>query len=382
MQDETDPGDARSDMDPWPEVAQDPDTAEDTATSDVDKEAWSGVGQPTADPPTDSAVADESSAPHGDVSPSTEPTQSVSMPSPDDAYALAETLDLLRTSVRELIARDRRTTAAAVSLEMRKRSNNTFSLANAGFTKFRDLLYFAEQVGAVTLQPPSPGGDVEVFPASAATDSSATVSPQQPRTVRRDLWQAFVDWSPKWQRAFDTQTNKVITILANSGEGGESTGSILWKKDPVRYRRVVPLTLDDQLQWIRAFVGQLEPGEERELLSATLDHQRPIAAFVAAINDLPEYQKAWRQTLSRNVTARITEWVLEQQLTIDIYHQPAQKRPTSAALPEMTSRPRQTPGYQGNPSDELRRQVLEAVARMPLSELLRLPIPVEYLLRQ
>ena len=34
------------------------------------------------------------------------------------------------------------------------------------------------------------------------------------------------------------------------------------------------------------------------------------------------------------------------------------------------------------PSDELRKQVLEAVARMPLSELLRLAIPVEYLLRQ
>lgn len=380
MQDETDPRDARSDTDPWPDVARDTGTAEGAATSDADNGAWSGVGQPAAGSPADGAVDDESPTPQSDVSPGSDLTQPVSMPNPDEAHALAETLDLLRASVRELIARDRRTTAAAVSLEMRKRSNNTFSPASAGFTKFRDLLYFAEQVGAVTLQPPpNAGGDVEVFPASAATDSSATVSTQQPRTVRRDLWQAFVDWSPKWQRAFDTQTNKVIRIPVDSDEGSESAGPLPWEKDPVRYRRIVPSTQEDQIRWIDAFIDQLAPGEERDLLTATLDHNRPIAAFAATISDLPDYQKAWRQTLSRNVTTRITEWVLEQQLTIDIYHQP---RPVSSSRPETISGPRQTSDTQSQPANELRRQVLEAVARMPLSELLRLPIPVEYLLRQ
>ena len=93
-------------------------------------------------------------------------------------------------------------------------------------------------------------------------------------------------------------------------------GRRLWEKDPIRYRQIVPLTQDDQIDWIRDFVGQLEPGREREVLSATLGADDPIAAFVEAISDLPEYRKAWRQTFSKHVTTRITNGVLEQHLTI------------------------------------------------------------------
>ena len=320
MQDASDPGDTPSSVSPQPDAPQDPGATEDAATPSLAKEAWSAVGRLTADPPADIADVDASSAPRGHV----DQSKPEGMPDPDHARSLAETLDLLRVSVRELIARDRRTTAAAVSLEMRNRTHNSFSPANAGFSKFRDFLHFAEQVGAVTLLQPRQGGDVEVFPVSAATDSSATVSPQQARAVRRDLWQAFVDWSPKWRRVFDTQTDRIIKVLASPEEGdAESTGPRLWEKDPIRYRQIVPLTQDDQIDWIRDFVGQLEPGREREVLSATLGDSHPIAAFVEAITDLPEYRKAWRQTFSRHVTTRITEWVLEQHLTIDIYQQPA-----------------------------------------------------------
>src|SRR5258708_29877019 len=318
---ENDPTNAPSDDWPSPaarpEDSQDSGAAEDAASSEAVKEASSEVGRSSAGPPTGIEVSSTESSPARD----TGPVLPEGATTPAQASSLAETLDLLRASVRELISRDRRTTAAPVSLEMRRRTGNAFSPASSGFNSFREFLYFAEQVGAVALVPPTAGGDVEIFPATAATQSAATVSTQQPRTVRRDLWQAFVDWSPKWQRVFDTQTNRIVRIPGR-GNDGQPGGARLWEEDPSRYRRIVPFTQEDQLRWIREFVDQLNPGTEQDTLAEALKNQRPIAAFVEAISSMPGCQRAWRRTLSRRVTARITEWILEEQLAIDIYQQP------------------------------------------------------------
>ncbi len=392
----TDPDKARADGSPVGEEshsvqqdAEQPSTS-DTASVAAVTNAASGMGRPSADPSQDSAT------PSGLPDPSNENDGLRIQGQPDDDHArsLAEALDLLRGSVHHLITKKRRTTAAAVSLEMRRRSGNTFTPAAAGFAAFREFLRFAEGVGAVTLLPPVPGGDIEVLsPTAEGTVYEPTTPPMVAlRPIRRDLWQAFVDWSPQLQRAFDVRTSRVVTLPAdrNGGSGVDASEERrAWQEDPDRFRRIVPLSREDQLQWMRVFVSQLPAGAERDQLDAALDDDYPLTAFVRAIRVLPDVQRSWRRTFTEQVTSAITRWMRQEQLTVDIYHmpsaqsgEPARHVSTVGAATASSAQQSIPVRYKADSSDELRRQVLEAVARMSLSELLRLPIPAEYLLRQ
>lgn len=344
-------------------------------------EAAQGAGRQSAHQPLGSATT------HGDNN----GPQNSSRPYADSAYALAEALDLLRESVRELITKKRRTTAAAVSLQMRRRSN-AFTPAATGFATFRDFLRFAEGVGAVTLLPPVPGGDIEVLSATAVGSPAepAPLTPS-PRPIRRDLWQAFVDWSPQWHRAFDVDTGRVVTLPAdaNSDDIDTSQRRQAWRENSTRFRRVVPLSRDDQLKWMREFVSHLPAGAERDQLSNALDNDHPLSAFAEVTRAIPALQRSWRRHFTEQVTAAITRWMLQEEITADIYHMPA--KPREGVATRAGARKTETGGpsqeasaawQRTDSSGDLRQQVLEAVARMPLSELLRLPIPAEYLLRQ
>jgi hypothetical protein len=313
----------------------------------------------------------------------------------DQPRSLAEALDLLRASVDYLIAKKRRTTAAAVSLEMRRRSGNTFTPAATGFAAFRDFLRFAAGVGAVTLLPPVPGGDVEVLSATiggALADSTTTTPVATLKPIRRDLWQAFVDWTPQRQRAFDVRTGRVVALPTDKPGGGSlsvSESPEPWLEDTHRFRRIMPLSREDQLQWMRTFVSQLPPGEERDQLNAALHNDHPLSAFVAAIRVHQDIERSWRHTFTEEVTSAITRWMRQEHLTADIYHMPSMPNGEPvrhvSAVGTKTDRSAQQPilvRQKADSPDELRRQVLEAVARMSLSELLRLPIPAEYLLLQ
>lgn len=350
----------------------------DTAGSPTDSNASSWAGRHPVGPPSDRDSS--SSVIPGPVSPPTE----------DSALALAESLDLLRDSVRDLLASKRRTTAAAVSLEMRRR-DHAFTPESVGFDKFRDFLRFAQGVGAVTLLPPIPGGDMEVLSAGARVPpgEAVTYTTTPPRPIRRDLWQAFVDWSPRWHRALDVSTGRIETLPAEpeNNDARSSERQLAWENNPHRFRQIVPLTRDDQLQWMHAFVGQLPAGPEKDELEAALRAERPVTSFVEASRSHPEIDRSWRYNLTEQVTAAITRWMQKEQITTDIFHMPTRKdvRGQQEFSPSTTADDvpvSQAITRRAGSSDELRQQVLEAVARMSLSELLRLPIPAEYLLRR
>ncbi len=359
----------------------------DAASGPAQTKAAPGVGWETADSPPVSATPSQASTVYGDDHGS----QNGGPVGEDSARALAEALDLLRESVRELIATKRRTTAAAVSLQMR-RSSKTFTPAATGFGTFRDFLRFAEGVGAVALLPPVPGGDMEVLSASAVGPSTELSPPTpSPRPVRRDLWQAFVDWSPQWQRAYDVHTGRVVTLPtdANSNDDSTSQSRQAWHEDPARFHRIVPLSRGDQLKWMRDFVSRLPAGAERDQLTGALADEHPLSAFTGAIRALPALQRAWRRNLTDQVTAAITRWILRENITVDIYRMPPTRRDETSdrisadrVEAEDPSQKSSAVSHETDSSDDLREQVLEAVARMPLSELLRLPIPAEYLLRR
>ena len=310
--------------------------------------------------------------------------------------SLAEALDLLRASVDYLASKKRRTTAAAISLEMRRRSGNAFTPGAVGFGAFREFLRFAEGVGAVTLLPPVPGGDMEVLsaPIDGSDDTQKTPLPATatPKPIRRDLWQAFVDWSPQWQRAFDAQTGRVVTIPVDRNATGGTNASeeaAAWREDRDRFRRIVPLSPSDQLRWMQAFVSELPSGQERQQLSQALEEEHPLAAFARCIRMFPDAERSWRVKFTEEVTSAVTRWMRQERLTTDMYHMPSSpdaepRRPTMTTGPKTESSAWAIAmvGYNAESPDDLRQQVLKAVSRMSLSELLRLPIPAEYLLLQ
>jgi hypothetical protein len=263
---------------------------------------------------------------------------------------------------------------------MRRQSGQTFTPAAAGFDNFRDFLRFAEQVGVVELVPPAPGGDIEVLLA-AVSGGPAPVSPAQHGTVRQDLWEAFVDWSSQWSRAYDVQTNQVVKAAVSADGKRSSATENDWARDPARFRRISPITREDQLLWMRGFVDQLSSDAEREELSLALGTERPLSAFAEALRKTPKIQREWYQALSGHVITKITEWATEEGLGIDIFQMSVPPRRKSGRADEASTTSRVSTGQDGSP-DALRKQVLDAVARMPLSELLRLPIPAEYLLRR
>jgi hypothetical protein len=140
---------------------------------------------------------------------------------------------------------------------------------------------------------------------------------------------------------------------------------------------------------MRTFVSQLPPGEEKDQLNAALDDDHPLSAFVRAVRTIPDVERSWRSTFTEEVTSAITRWMRQQQLMADIYHMPSTTsgepaRHARAEGPKTGAAARQSTliRHKADSPDELRQQVLEAVARMSLSELLRLPIPAEYLLLQ
>jgi hypothetical protein len=348
-----------------------------------DASSWGG-GRPNSDPPQDAKATEpnltgktlEAVTGHGRVN-------AIAVGGEvrvnDPALTLAETLDLLRSSVRRILARGRRTTAAAVSLEMRRESGQTFTPAAAGFESFRDLLRFAEQLGAVELVASTARGDIDVLLAENPPKPESA-RPAQHGTVRRDLWQAFVDWSTQWIRAYDVQTNQVVKASTAVRDEASSPAVSDWDGDPVRYRRIPQVTREDQLLWMRGFVDQLASDAEREMLSLALSTERPSSSFAVALRATPKVQREWHQVLSEHVIAKITEWTTEEGLDIDIFQRPTPPKPHIARVRDGTSTTSRLSGSEGSSSDALRKQVLDAVARMPLAELLRLPIPAEYLL--
>lgn len=354
-----------------------------TARTAAAIDASSGLGRQTVGPDRDKAALNHPSNMSSEL-------QNEGRPDGDHARSLAEALDLLRASVEHLVAKKRRTTAAAVSLEMRKRSGNTFTPAVAGFTAFREFLRFAEGVGAVALLPPVPGGDVEVLSTTVggAPDEPVAPSVAAPMPIRRDLWQAFVDWSPQRQRAFDVRTGRVVALPTDKNSGGEvDKESASWRDEPGRFRRITPLSRDDQLHWMRAFASQLSAGEEKDRLIEALGDSHPLTAFIELIRTFPDVERSWRRTFTEQVTSAITRWMRQEQVTADIYHMPStlsgeppHRVKTEGSRIAASAKQSALNRHEVDSADELRQQVLEAVARMSLSELLRLPIPAEYLL--
>lgn len=318
---------------------------------------------------------------------------------------LTVSLDLLRESVLGITKRGNPTTAAAVSLQMRRLSNGTFDHRSLGFPKFRDFLHFAASVGAVMVLNPVGSPDVTVLLATQRDEngtSSASVGgvPEVTvRAIRRDFWQAFVDWKSSSSKLYDVRADEILKCASVA----EAEARI--EEDPGRYYRVRPADQEMQLGWMNGFAAGLDDVVQRDRLMTALNASKPFAEFAAYMRKNAGLRALWRARFHQHVISVITEWLQSNDLAIDIYrvtsdalkaqrsHQ-ADVGSMSKAMRSGTRMYRAPGSYESATADPvrsvqrsevavdgLRHRIVRAVSLMPLHELLKLPIPVEYVLR-
>jgi hypothetical protein len=272
-------------------------------------------------------------------------------------------MELLLDGLRALAWKGSPPAAAGVYARM-KRIDPTFSYTDDGFSSFRQLLEEAELRRLVVVDRTPGSSDVTVRGVNLSVTSEA--GPAKPRStsiqINVDLWQALLDWHPGAHYVF----NRV------SGKTTKGTTA-----DTADYVVVPSITKDEQLGWMRAFAEAQDSHDTRQALLSALDEDVPVKGFSHAVRDLEAAGRRWKRYLKKRVLDRATTWADTQGIPLSAIE--SVKVPTKAEAPSSLE-PSTAP--QAADDGVLKARVLDILASMPLSELLRLPIPVEYALKQ
>ncbi|MGA9042431.1 MAG: hypothetical protein WB421_18005 [Terriglobales bacterium] len=230
--------------------------------------------------------------------------------------ALDSSFRVLASIVQDLHLRGRKSMGATLKPELFRRCG--LSERQLGFLKFGDLLRAAESSGFIQLRP-TPGGDLEVWPAGLAIPALApctasialpTVPSSPPLLksnwippnsfsavrVREDLWNAFNSFSAKW--VYDVAGDQARRIPENQGTidlGLPGT------------RLQIPSGRDRVLGWMRTFSGVQDADTKARLLSA-LSEDSAAYHFNKVLSVDLKLRKAWRRYHVQQVLAAIEAW--------------------------------------------------------------------------
>ncbi len=285
-------------------------------------------------------------------------------------------MELLADAVRSLAEEGRRPYASSLKPELQRRSRGLFDEHAMGFRSFVDFLRAAERDGVVKLA--SPTGHVEAWPpdfeppVDQTNESSArTKADTVPGTsIRPDLWKAFMDWDSTVQRVYDTREDRALMVDPTAGPS-VSPQLQEWSSDPARFIRIEPIDRATQLSWMQDFVLKLDDElAQRELLVALADKERPAAAFTAVLRRAPSILMEWNRARLVQLAKTIEEWSNANGLELGYW-----RKRTAVA------RRQRHVAWSDDQVANLREILHGAIASMPLSDLLRLPIPIEYVVR-
>lgn len=254
--------------------------------------------------------------------------------------------DLLVAVLADLAPRNPTPAAAGVYSRMRATSPE-FTYGDAGFASFRALLNEAESRGLVIVERAGDASDVTVRWTGLSAGSSA--APSRLERISDDLWRAMLDWKLDAQYAFDRTTHR-------TSKGPASGPSV----------PTPTVSKETQIAWMKEFAA-LETGVASDALLAGLAEQDPAHGFGRAVRQLLPSSRRWRKYLQDRVLDRAQSWALENSIPIvDL----------AAGMPRVSKDVHHAP--RADSEDALRSRILDVLGRMPLSELLRLPIPIEY----
>lgn len=294
---------------------------------------------------------------------------------------LQTAFDVLASLVEEMHAAGRRTYAASVKPQLLTRTNGGFNEREIGpgFASFRDFLAAAETAGVVKVSPAPVGPDVEILPPGATSLGPRNISARVgvgPR-IRADLWRAFVDWTPGRLRVFDRLDNVAKVVTAQPAPLEPPQQSALRRAIPVepdRYVTISPVPLERQQEIMAEFLATLEPSPVHAALETALRSPRPIRAFTSTLTIDGAVHDAYTAHRLSCIARIIEEWKGVNHLEVDIF----ESRP-QARLDESTSHAPPA----NDPAEAAARRILHAaIDRMPLEELNRLHVPVEFYLER
>ncbi len=282
--------------------------------------------------------------------------------------------DLLRATVEEVRARSWQPAAAGVKSRMRQISDSAFDERLLGYSTFRAFLEDAERNGLVSLHRGKqdllvtpPGTEPPPQPAVRARTAGGT-------RIRRDLWDAFVDWSPGQLRFYDRASERARVIPQTAGPREDASQRQLRERvlaDPRNHIPISPIAFETQLAWMHEFASAQPPQILAELQLA-LTSDRPARDFTARVKAVPLLASAWHTHLVKLVAEVIEAWAAENQLAVDPMDRPP------APPPKPAQRAAAEPG-RSQDTTRLRTMLHRAIDQMPAHELATLKIPIGYL---
>lgn len=277
--------------------------------------------------------------------------------------------DVFGLLVRALVSMNERglsTRAAGVSAQMRVFEPN-FSPQGNGFPNFRALLEAAKTKGLVLCEAQTGGSDILVKLVVPGLRKAGSESPFSELTrVKTDLWRGFLDWSAEAVYYFERNSGRTVRFAGESATSLDDTNRV----------RVKSVSRDEQLSWMKEFAAVDPQNPTRDLLASALQGDEAIRAFSGALKSSPASAKRWKKFLRSKVLQKMQDWAEANGIsTNEIEIAPVV---VSAPSPE----PQEGVDVNSNGSDsEMRERILAVFAAMPLHELLKLPVPLEYSLR-
>lgn len=262
-----------------------------------------------------------------------------------------EAFDALVAAVEAARGRGRQPYAASIKPLLKARLSN-FDEVSLGYKTFRDFLFDAERAGQIRLEL-TRGGDYEILPPQSEANGV--------RRIRADFWTAVTDDRADQAYLYDPATDRVAARAPSEPDTGESEQLI----------PIIRAATDVQEGWIADFIRELNDAT----VTAAVGAAPGLSDKLRILNKLLGTSSAWHRARLKAVHQLLQSWAGEHGLAVDFAvpaRRPARGAPAGAAHPLRSTRG-------ASPEQQLREHVHRAIDRMPTSDLLRLPIPVEYL---
>jgi hypothetical protein len=258
-----------------------------------------------------------------------------------------EAFDALTTVVEQ--AREKRSSTYAASVKPRLKARlPSFDESALGYDSFRAFLTDAEQAGRIRLTF-TRGGDVEI--------SLTNDPPREVRRIRPDLWAAATDEQGEGKYFYDARIDRV----AARPRDGEQAGLV----------EIPSADSSTQSGWIEQFLSERQDTQPE--LAEKVRSVQAISEKLEILN-VSAVAREWHAARLAAVLKLLTKWSSEQGLAVDLADG-SRSRAETARNQRPTAR---RPTRRGNAEQLLRERLHQAVDRMPISELLRLPVPLEY----
>jgi hypothetical protein len=285
-----------------------------------------------------------------------------------------QAFELLREIVQQNYEDGRRSYGASVKPELLRRTGGGFSEAAFGFRGFRAFMESAAEAGYVSVHKAPVGPDFEATPPGKEPLPVRDAAGGATVRVRPDLWRAFLLTDPGWAAAYDRDENRAFQYARQAfplepADVKEARERV--QQQPGRHVPISPIPIEEQVRWMEDFAGRESDPAGRVALEQAVRSSRPNQAFFRALRAYPSVRARWEAGRRAAVYDHIRRWAAENSLEIEIAaRDDRQPDPASESPPE----------HDGDRLATVRATLHRAIDRMSETDLLRVAVPVEYLI--